>query len=93
MVVGICTVELRIEGSRSLKDRRRVVQSLKTRLRSCFNISISEVHPDGTWTGATLGIAAVAPGRNEAEQLLRKVLDKIEYLQPGVVQDAIIEYV
>ena len=39
-----------------------------------------------------LGIAVVALGRNEADQLLRKILDQIEYLQPGVVQDYLLEF-
>ncbi|NOS82609.1 MAG: DUF503 family protein, partial [Nitrospira sp.] len=33
MVVGLCTIELFIPESQSLKDKRRVLLSLKDRLR------------------------------------------------------------
>ncbi|HEX7092839.1 MAG TPA: DUF503 domain-containing protein, partial [Nitrospiraceae bacterium] len=43
IIVGLCTVELFIPGSQSLKDKRQVLLSLKDRLREKFNLSIAEV--------------------------------------------------
>ena len=42
MPIAYLTLELRIEGAQSLKDKRQVVRSLKDRLRNSFNISIAE---------------------------------------------------
>lgn len=92
MVVGVCNIQLRIEGSRSLKDRRRVVQRLKKRLRNRFNVSVSELDPDDSWNGATLGVAVVTASRPQADRTLREVLDHIEHLQPGVVHDFLMEF-
>jgi len=92
VVVGVCSIQLRIEASRSLKDRRRVVRRIKDRLRHKFNVSVTEVDADDSWDGATLGIAVVAIGREEADQRLKKVLDHIEWLEPGVVSDYLIEF-
>ena len=40
IIVGLfCTVELFIPESQSLKDKRRVLLSLKDRLREKFNLS------------------------------------------------------
>lgn len=39
MVVGVCTVELWIPESQSLKDKRQVLHSVKDRLRGKFNLS------------------------------------------------------
>ena len=36
--IGVLTLELRIENSHSLKEKRHVVQSLKERLRHKFNV-------------------------------------------------------
>ncbi len=38
MVVGVCTLELEIPASHSLKDKRHVVKSLTARVRQSFNV-------------------------------------------------------
>lgn len=43
IIVGLCTVELFIPESQSLKDKRQVLLSLKDRLREKFNLSVAEV--------------------------------------------------
>ncbi|HHW08824.1 MAG TPA: DUF503 domain-containing protein [Firmicutes bacterium] len=43
MIVGLLTIELRVASSTSLKDKRRVLQSLLTRARRRYNISVAEV--------------------------------------------------
>ncbi|HZD45072.1 MAG TPA: DUF503 domain-containing protein, partial [Acidobacteriaceae bacterium] len=55
MAIAALTVELSIPLSRSLKDRRQVVRSMKDRLRQGFNISIAELDEAVTWQSATLG--------------------------------------
>jgi uncharacterized protein YlxP (DUF503 family) len=41
--IGVLTLELRLESSHSLKEKRHVVQSLKDRLRHKFNVSVAEI--------------------------------------------------
>ena len=43
MVVGILQIEVSIDGSTSLKDKRRVVSSLKDRLHREHQVSVAEV--------------------------------------------------
>ena len=43
MNIGVVRITLRILHSRSLKDKRRVVNSLRQRVGSKFNVSIAEV--------------------------------------------------
>lgn len=59
MVVGVARVRLRIPDSRSLKDKRRVVQSLKSRIHNEFNVSIAEVDALENRQLAVLGVAQV----------------------------------
>ena len=60
IIVGLCTVELFIPESQSLKDKRQVLLSLKDRLRGQFNFSVAEVDRQGLWQKAVLGLACVA---------------------------------
>ena len=41
--IGVITLELRLDESHSLKDKRQVVKSLKDRLRGKFNVAVAEI--------------------------------------------------
>lgn len=78
MVVGVCTLELEIPASQSLKDKRHVVKSLIARVRQSFNVSVAEVDDLDAWQTATIGIVCVSADRDYAQGLLDKVVDNIE---------------
>ena len=71
--LGVLTLEVRIEESHSLKDRRQVVKSLKDRLRHSFNVSVAEIDGEGTWQRATIAVATVSGSRSRAEAVLQAV--------------------
>jgi len=73
MPIAHLNLELRIEGAQSLKDRRRVVRSLKDRLRNSFNVSVAEMDPSDLWQSATLGVTAISPSRHYLEGLMKQV--------------------
>jgi uncharacterized protein YlxP (DUF503 family) len=73
MPIAYLTIELRIEGAHSLKDKRQVVRSLKDRLRNSFNISIAEIDVTDLWQRATLGVVSISGSRDYLEGLMRNV--------------------
>lgn len=77
MVVGLCTVELFIAGSQSLKDKRQVLHSLKDRLHGKFNLSVAEVDGQDLWQKAVLGMACVANDGSHVNQVLEQALNLI----------------
>jgi uncharacterized protein len=72
-VVGVLTLELRLESSHSLKDKRHVVKSLKDRLRSKFNVAVAEIDHQDLWQRAAVSAVTVSPDHAFAERLLRSV--------------------
>ena len=42
MIVGVLRIELAIYESHSLKDKRRVIRSVKDVLRERFNVAVAE---------------------------------------------------
>ena len=92
MVVGVCTIEIHLPFSRSLKDKRRVVKSLKDRLRGRHNISLMEVDGQDLWQRTVLGIAAVGDGRTPLEGLFEAILAEVEAQIPGEVINREIQY-
>ena len=59
MQAAVLTVELVIETSRSLKDKRAVVRHLLDTARRRFGVSAAEVGHHDKWQRAELGFVAV----------------------------------
>lgn len=77
VVVGSLEIEILIGESHSLKARRRVVKSLKDRIRAKFNVSVADVGDQGIWQRTTLAVAAVSNDRRFLNEVLSKVLDLV----------------
>lgn len=76
MVVGVLEVRMAIYEAQSLKDKRRVVRSLKDRLAARHNISIAEVDDLDKWQVATFGVAMVANESRFVQSALAKIVDE-----------------
>lgn len=73
MVVGIVTWDLHLSGCASLKDKRRIVKSLKDRLHRQFNVSVAETDHHDLWQRAELSCCVMAADRRHAEEVLGAV--------------------
>lgn len=66
-------MELLIPGSRSLKDRRRAIKSLKERLRSRYNCSVAEVGEKEKWGRAQLAACVVSDDSGHVHKQLEEI--------------------
>lgn len=78
MPVGICYLQFHVVSSESLKDKRRVVKSLKDRLRSRFNIAIAETGHLDSWRKCELGFTCISKDRVYLEGLMSSVIRMVE---------------
>ncbi len=76
MVVAIVTWELHLNGCQSLKDKRRILKSLKDRLHQRFNVSVAETAHHDLWQRAELACGVVARDRRQAMAVLSQA-DKL----------------
>ncbi len=77
MIVGVLRAELHVMGAVNLKDKRRVIKSLKDRLAGSHNISVAEVDALDCHQRAVLGIAMVANESRFVESCLHKIVDEL----------------
>lgn len=77
MVVGTLSLKLAVFEAASLKDKRRVVKSIKDRLRGKFNVSVAEVGELELWQQAELGVALVGNDGQYVGSALDKVVDYV----------------
>ena len=75
-VVGVLTLELRIEHAHSLKEKRHVVKSLKDRLRHKFNVSVAEIDDQDLHNSAVIAAATVSSSKDFAAKILQAVEDE-----------------
>lgn len=87
MVVGILQVELKIDAPTSLKDKRRVVLSLKDRLHREHMVSVAEVDSQDDMHTAVLGVAVAASDIGQCQSVLDHVLEKIRQHRDCHVSD------
>ncbi len=77
MHIGVCTLHLRIPESRSLKEKRRAIKSIKDKIRNKFNVSIAEIDRMDEWQWATLGVACVSNDARFTNSILSNIVDFI----------------
>jgi len=71
--IGVLTLEIHVEDSHSLKEKRHVVKSLKDRLRQRFNVSAAEIDFLDSWQSSVVAVVTVSKDRVRAEQVLQAV--------------------
>lgn len=80
MFIGLLQFELRIRGSRSLKDKRRVIKSLKDNLHRHHMVSVAEVAAQDHQQLGVLGLAMVSSSTAHIERSLDRIVAKLRSL-------------
>ncbi|MDX2115501.1 MAG: DUF503 domain-containing protein [Planctomycetota bacterium] len=76
MVIGVLQFELMIPASVSLKDKRRVVKSLKDRLHREHLVSVAEVGALDDLRRAVLAVAVASGEAARASEVMDRVVEK-----------------
>jgi len=90
--IGVLTLELRLENSHSLKEKRHVVESLKARLRNKFNVAVAEIDYQDLWQRAAVAAVTVSSDHVHAEKVLRSVEEEAAALLGGELVEATVEW-
>jgi uncharacterized protein len=78
MTVGVLQLDLSIADAMSLKDKRRVVKSVKDRLSWRFNVSVAETGALDLHRRALISVAMVA---NESKFVLSTLSKIVNFVQ------------
>ncbi len=80
MIVGVLQLEIGIGDAMSLKDKRRVVKSIKDRLAHGRNVSVAEVGALDEHRRSVLGVAMVSNDRRYVEGALSRIVDFVRVI-------------
>lgn len=78
MPVALLRVELRLYGTRTLKEKRAVLEGLLVRLRREFNVSAAELDFLDDPGRAVLGFAHLSNNGAYSDGVLQKILERLE---------------
>jgi uncharacterized protein YlxP (DUF503 family) len=76
-----------IPGVDSIKEKRRILRSVKDKLQRRFNMSVAEVDLQDSLSFAQIGGALVSNSRDFGESVLHKAFDLVERDVPVRIQD------
>lgn len=83
MFVGVLQFELVLAQSESLKDKRRVVRSVKDKLHREHQVAVAEVAALDSLNLAVMGLAAVSNSGAYIHQVFDRIVAKLSHI-PGV---------
>lgn len=91
MIVGVLKLSLLVRGSRSLKEKRRHIKSVKDRTIARFKVACAEVGRLNSPQHAELAVAMVSNDGRHAAEVLSNVLNAVRLHREIEVVDYEIE--
>jgi uncharacterized protein YlxP (DUF503 family) len=93
MFIAILQFSLMIDGSTGLKDKRKVVRSLKDRLHKQHMVSVAEVDTLDTWNLATMGLVACNRNAEYLREQMQAIVGKLRSLPDARLADHALEVI
>ena len=84
MHIGAAKIVLRLPENDNLKGKRRVIQSVTSRLREKFNVAVAEVDSLDAWQTITLGVICVSNDGRHANSMISNAMDYLEKITAGL---------
>jgi uncharacterized protein len=83
MVIGFLSLEFFFPYSRSLKDKRQIVNSFKEKIKKRHNVAVAELDYQDKWQRTQIGFAALNSQQSVVEDTLNKILAEARDMVQG----------
>jgi uncharacterized protein len=93
VVIALLTLDIHIPHAHSLKEKRTVVRSLKDRLRTKFNVAVSEVDHQDLWQRSQVSVVTVGSDEKFLHKVLEEAAEEAERIAPDCTIQSNIEIV
>jgi uncharacterized protein YlxP (DUF503 family) len=87
MIVSMIQLIFEIPDVGNIKEKRRIIRSVKDKLRNRFHMSAAEVDLQDSLSFAQIGGALVSNSRSFGESVMHKAFEMIEKEIPVRIQD------
>jgi uncharacterized protein YlxP (DUF503 family) len=93
MVVGVARISLKLFDVFSLKGKRRIINSMKSRLANRFNASVAETGKNDSLEWGEIAIAMAGKDAGRINSQLDKALNMAENMGLAMIADTSIEII
>lgn len=92
MVVGVLSIKVVMRQSRSLKDKRRIIKSLKDRIRNKFNASVAEIGMQNNRQSSVIGVSIIGSDRRYINGALSNIINILDFYPQAELVDYQVEF-
>ena len=87
LYTGQCIFDLHVANSQSLKEKRRVIKSIKEKLKNRFNVAVCEFGDLSLWQRSQLSIVTCSNDRAVVDSTIRMVISFLERVHTVALLD------
>ncbi|MCL2833686.1 MAG: DUF503 domain-containing protein [Treponema sp.] len=87
MIISMIQLIFEIPEVQSIKDKRRIIRSIRDKLLHRFHMSVAEVDLQDSLSFAQIGGALVSNSKSFGESVMQKAFEMIERDLPVRIQD------
>lgn len=92
MVIGFISLEIYFPYSHSLKEKRKIINSFKDRVKNRYNIAFAELDYQNKWQRTKIGLVTVNSHKKPVDNLFNKILADAEKNIEGEIINSQIYY-
>ena len=78
MVIGLLQLELHLNNTHSLKNKRSVISRLRSQVQKKYNVSFSEVGMHDLWGRAEIALTTASTDSRVIDRMFTALEDQIE---------------
>lgn len=93
MTVGVLIIDIMIQSSASLKEKRHVLKKIKDKLKNKFNVSVAELDFMDKWQRSEVGVAVISNEYSHAEDSLQKIFRYLDEFDEFEITNYTFDYV
>lgn len=90
--IGALAITLHIPASTTLKEKRRVLKSLKDRIRAKYNVSVAEIEYHDKWQHAVIGCSMISNDRKVIAAVFESILSLVATIDEVLITAQQVEY-
>ena len=92
MIIGFLSLEIHFPYSHSLKEKRKILNSFKDRVKRKYNVAFAELDYQNKWQRTKIGMVTLNNQKRPIESVLNKIIGEAEENIEGEILDCRIHY-
>lgn len=92
MIIGFLSLEIHFPYTQSLKEKRKILNSFRDRIKQKYNVAFAELDYQNKWQRTKIGVVTLNSQRSIVEQVLNRILADAEENVNGEILNISIDY-